>query len=196
MKCPNCKTAAYMSAPWPSSGRCGGCGWYFGGLPDPTRAEVHAAFVSAGWTPQWTAEEPTPTRKADHVWQREHLGTWVPFTSDRLTEVDATAFWQKQGKLMDEAAKMMPLVPWIIEAPESLYDGLTAEQCLERYVWLQRHDEPATAERVVAIKRAEGRYLTACQLAAARTLWAAQLRARVAETAKPKLTVMVQVDDE
>jgi hypothetical protein len=130
------------------------------------------------------------------VWQREHLGTWVPFTSDRLTEVDATAFWQKQGKLMDEAAKMMPLVPWIIEAPESLYDGLTAEQCLERYVWLQRHDEPATAERVVAIKRAEGRYLTACQLAAARTLWAAQLRARVAETAKPKLTVMVQVDDE
>jgi tetratricopeptide (TPR) repeat protein len=77
-----------------------------------------------------------------------------------------------------------------------LYDGLTAQQCLERYEWIQRADEPSHAVRVVTIKRAEGRYLTAPQLAAARELWSAQLRTRVQSTtqAKPTLTVMVQVD--
>lgn len=76
-------------------------------------------------------------------------------------------------------------------APTSpLYDGLTTEECLKCYTaWLH-----GAANEGRGHKLAE--WMPACQLAAARDLWAAQLRARVAATSKPKLTVMVQVDDD
>lgn len=71
-----------------------------------------------------------------------------------------------------------------------LYDGLTAEQCLERYESRQRED--ACSFSGVGIRLS----MTPLQLTAARNLWSKRLRAKVKESTRPKLTVMVDMEDD
>jgi hypothetical protein len=61
--------------------------------------------------------------------------------------------------------------------PPTLYDGLTAEQCLEVYALNQRY------EGVFGV------VLRPLQLAAARDLWSQQLRARVTASAAARLAI-------
>ena len=73
------------------------------------------------------------------------------------------------------------------------YDGLTAEQCLERFQ-LQQRDEPDPDDSWGCSRPK----LKPAQLAAARELWSLQLRQRVAETdaaAKERDRLQVVIDD-
>lgn len=107
--------------------------------------------------------------------------------------------------------------PWRCAACSvPLYDGLTAEQCLERYIKIQRGEAERWAIKwrqgyfrdheaaVYAVKFCAGTGMTyivvplrlaACQLAAACDLWSVQLKAKVQASTKPKLTIMVDYED-
>lgn len=77
-----------------------------------------------------------------------------------------------------------------------LYDGLTAEQCLERFQrWMQ--DKPINGVRH-RTREGGNRALTSVQLAAARELWSMQLRAKlyVSETERKRREPSVIVDME
>jgi hypothetical protein len=66
-----------------------------------------------------------------------------------------------------------------------LYDGLTAEECLDLYIWRQRSETIAAAP------------FTSNQLTAARAMWSAQLAAKVAASAEAeRLTVLVDDQSE
>lgn len=70
-----------------------------------------------------------------------------------------------------------------------LYDGLTAQECLERFQQLHRED--------VCMWSGDGRFMTGKQKAAARELWSAQLRAKVeASKERDRLQVQIEVDCE
>lgn len=86
--------------------------------------------------------------------------------------------WMKFPETMSEKLKARIREPAV--APV-LYDGLTAERCLHAYSASQRIDY--------------GHRLTASQLAAARDLWSAQLRAKLAASAEAERT-RVRVDDQ
>ena len=74
-----------------------------------------------------------------------------------------------------------------IAAP-TLYDGLTAEQCLERYTVMQRSDAPGFRPTHT---------LTPTQITAARDLWSQQLKQRIsAAKERERLTVRIDVQDE
>lgn len=75
----------------------------------------------------------------------------------------------------------------------TLYDGLTAEQCLEQYARLQREDVDADVPREIYPNA-----LTPPQLAAARELWSLQLRAKIAASREAeRLTVRIDsMEDE
>lgn len=71
----------------------------------------------------------------------------------------------------------------------TLYDGLTAEQCLERFQRRQR--EESTSFGVTLLRPAD--VFTSAQLDAARSLWQQQLRARI-DAAREQERVRVQID--
>jgi len=85
----------------------------------------------------------------------------------------------------------------------TLYDGLTAEQCYARFRLRMAgsdrviHDADLPIGKTVAEELIAGRMsLTAAQLAAARTLWSAQLRAKIAASREAeRLTVSCEVQD-
>lgn len=93
-----------------------------------------------------------------------------------------------------DPSKVVTIGPWgsyesgwipLTQQPSSppLYDGLTAERCLERYQQRQRSDGAII--------------LTAPQLSAARELWSTQLRAKVADSAvKDRNRITIDPQDE
>ncbi len=95
----------------------------------------------------------------------------------------------------DQVAAVLNQAP----PPPKLIGGLTAEQCLERYERIQREDASIIRSHGVS---GSWRFLPVelslapDQLAAAKALWSQRLRAKVAASAKPKLTVIVDDPDE
>lgn len=76
-----------------------------------------------------------------------------------------------------------------------LYDGLTAEQCLERWQLRQREEGAMPFSGQVRYPTRKT-VLTASQLAAARELWSSQLRASIAASKERELTrVVVELQD-
>jgi hypothetical protein len=66
--------------------------------------------------------------------------------------------------------------------PQKLYDGLPASACIARYEARQRGDVEC--------------HMSPAQIAIAREMWSARLRAKVREFEKPRLTIMVDDQDE
>lgn len=103
---------------------------------------------------------------------RGHVGGWRCPTHDACTTYHGGGDWCMFCGRGPSIHRVDPAA-----APSQVtvtYDGLTAEQCLERYVQRQRHD---TSEPSISYT-----HLKPAQLAAARELWSLQLRQRVAET--------------
>lgn len=94
--------------------------------------------------------------------------------------------WCAKCKKKNESIKFKAGIETIPCPP--FYDGLTAEECLQCYTaWLR-----GAANEGLGHKLSE--WMSTLQLNAARDLWSAQLHAKVVESSKPKLTIMMAID--
>lgn len=104
---------------------------------------------------------------------REHVARKQAGEMDRL---------RKYAGVSRADAERRPSMP-------ALVDGITREQCLEKFVECQRADDGMSFWPSM---------LTPAQLTVAREEWSLQLKAKVEQSSKPKLTVMyceVDADD-
>lgn len=115
-------------------------------------------------------------RRCERVGDSSYI-TVTGTTSYTFPKSYAAGLGVAEGRIVVQSDPAFPSATLRDAAPEPspvLYDGITAEQCLELYVESQRYEsEPAR------------KLLTPARLAAARELWSAQLRAKC-EAAKEK----------
>lgn len=170
MNCPNCKTSAYMSKPWPASGRCSVCGWFFGGMP----AEYGPAGGGGG------AYRVTWYSQVKVVGACVNLGC---FREDRPPAKLPRGVWSANGDHVPH--RTPPVDPLDIQI-----DGVTLRDLLEIDQTRRREQDVGC----IPWRNADPWTWTPAQHEAISAHWSAQLRAKVRATGKPELTVMVQVD--
>lgn len=189
MKCPNCKTAAYMTRPYPQSGRCGGCDWMYGGTPsevfDANGAMRHQWNV-AGVPLSVTADPTVPPHMA-YV-----MGVDLA-TEPARTETQVFAHCGKCGTTRLASVEMRgwltcpgcDLIP-PADPLDAVIDGVPLHRLLMYSEMYRREEVPASPRHD----------FTPAQRAALSAYWSAELRARVEATANPRLTVMVDCEED
>lgn len=203
MNCPNCNSTNIR----PSGDdlyACFGCGRTIGNFyPAPESLQDIAARQSADIVARLTAakvrarEIQLAGAKAQvvyvgppHARIKVTADTTVPPHMAYALEVVPVGLLIERDRLRREAGEVMGVKFLAPQPPpnplDAVIDGVTLRRLLMYSEMYRREEVPASPRHV----------FTPAQRAAVSAHWSAELRARVEATAKPKLTMMVEVDDE